>query len=412
MKSRASIFDEDMFRSVYAPLVGLTPMLMVPIRGFSIGRYTAAEIYLGLTIVACGVVLLGMGSFLGKLKSTTVHIMLWGGVFWLTLCAAVFMHNWLTSSSRLSSREIFSLAKPLGSIVWLAFLVEANWKKQSVILLFSLLGTTIYAATVWKWYDSGLPVPFSGFAFAKNDLGTGALATFLLAWMFSVREGFVHRLLCGVLLVLTGITLYATQSRASQGVVGLTLVFSILLLRVKYIGSGFALLIGFVQAATICVPFVYLHQLRSLGEGATLGGRDVFNGRHRLWQTLLDAIYDRPVFGHGDEFLIILNDGTELHAHNLTLAILYHGGLIAFTAFVAWQVAICALLCKKVRIGECRIALAAYLSFLWINQSFEPSLLYLHVTYFAFLPTIGIALSLVDADGNWRDRDRDLFDVV
>ena len=328
MKSRASIFDEDMFRSVYAPLVGLTPMLMVPIRGFSIGRYTAAEIYLGLTIVACGVVLLGMGSFLGKLKSTTIHIMKWGGVFWLTLCASVFMHNWLTSSSRLSFREVFSLAKPLGSIVWLAFLVEANWRRRSVILLFSILGTTIYAATVWKWFDSGQPVPFSGFAFAKNDLGPAALATLLLAWMFSVREGAVHRLLCGVLLVLTGITLYATQSRASQGVVAGTVVLSLLFLRVKYIGSGFALLTGFIQAATVCVPLVYLQQSRSLGEGATLGGRNVFNGRQRMWQNLIDAIYDRPVFGHGDEYLEILVDGTELHAHNLTLAILYHGGLI------------------------------------------------------------------------------------
>ena len=375
-------------RRYLAPLVAMAPLFLLMIRGLEVGRYAIEDNYVWPTAVLAFLFYLYL--FLaGKLRRTSVTVAIYGLLFCGSIGVTIFVTR-LTGLTEPMSEQVANLVKVFGVVLWIAFLAEVDWTAKETRAIFFLGAIPLLGITLMAWAAEGGRIPYQGFTRQKNNLGMAAAVMLIMSMFFIRTHG---RKLSTVALATLGLSLlclFVSASRSSQAMVIAAVGLFWILSPIRQVGWGFVFLVVFAELSVASIPMAFLELEEATGGSMELFGREVFNGRQRIWAHLFDAIKERPMFGYGTMWVTGAGHG----AHNLALGVLYQSGLVGFGFFALWQGGVCERLRRGMSNPARRLGLAFFLSCLLVHQSFQLSLAMLHIGSLVLLLPTGLALSL------------------
>lgn len=99
-------------------------------------------------------------------------------------------------------------------------------------------------------------------------------------------------------------------------------VIAIVYVSLSYTSELLAMLSNLFSSVFGYVPSTILKMQRYIGFG------DISNGRSDIYDVVLPAIFDSPIWGHGIETIHANTNGSILYPHNFIVQFLYEGGLV------------------------------------------------------------------------------------
>ncbi len=301
-------------------------------------KRTAGEQNLGAlsiaTLLAIGVLLLAgyaakTGVFPALIQKLVFPILCLIGSYSLGLLTAVP-----------TSRSFMTVAQLILVICFFLSMTIIKWDEHSIEML-SWIVSVYVIATFCIWVYAGMPSWFTSYMSHKNSLG-GLLfgLLFFLTSGKNVTQGY-PKVVLGLLVVISLLLIYHTNSRASWLGLATTLITLVLWKKITKnkiaFFAYFVALLGVIALVTLVYPYLShakgIDWYRELVKEYT--GASLFSGRDRLWPAIMDAIYSRPVWGHGAGALPSDFIQTTLSSHNIYLQIALQVGVVGLVFFVA-----------------------------------------------------------------------------
>ncbi|TWT92695.1 O-antigen ligase family protein [Stieleria varia] len=395
----------------FAVLLILIPIFCTPFRGYQLPGLTVAQIYLGLTVLGIGLVLILDLFTSGRINRPSVLVLSLGiGMILVGLFSAVLHDRGMLGSGEGPQDVRQPLLQILLAVSWLVVTMRCDWSFKLFVAAFLSIGIASFLALTAGWAAAGFSTPYIGFGHHKNELGTSATTVFFLALICCIGQRVTSlRFLSAVLLMgLSLIMVYASDSRSNQVLIIVAAGFYVASRSLESIRGirtvGFFVLV----AGSLAVPHIYLAmESNSSSEGAAIGaqGRSIYNGRNHIWKDILEALPEEPVIGYGKRFAKRYRgvDDFLLDPHNLYLGTLYHTGAIGLLLLLALYFYIWIELTKRWEYSTTAKVCLCFFAGLIVHQSVECSLLHGgHIESLASIPILGLGLA---SPKSWDDED-------
>jgi O-antigen ligase len=299
------------------------------------GGLTFTQAYLGITLASAAVLLVIETLLSRRVSGEGLSRLVWCiPLLAASLLGAVVVK--MTRGEFSPQLTAWMLACQFALALWLFYLAYAKASRSLLGWLVPLLSILICLVFLGDWARQGMPYPFRGWAVHKNAMGVAimCLGGLSASSITTTRLISMQNLLSVGSLVLCVPVLIICGARSSLMVLVLMIALAILFQMTQ--STFVTRLVAFgIIIGSISFPIIYVNlQGTALGEELTgksldVTGQEIYNGRQRIWEILLDEFQDRPVFGHARQVAIERDNDIPMNAHNMLLATLYQGGLIA-----------------------------------------------------------------------------------
>lgn len=230
----------------------------------------------------------------------------------------------------------------------LCILVEYCLKYNPKILytkLLAILAVEVLINFLTVFIDGGLySTSFSTVNFFlgyKNQMINIILPTLMLGYFYVLSQGKFSRSLLFILFVVSAITVWYVDSKASTLIVFLMLFPILCLCNFTGLFNMTSYLIVNVIGFVLVVLLQVQKKFNSVIEMIFSGRTATFSGRDTIWNDTISLIKQNPIWGYGVEryadraakYSGLLNFAS-LHAHDRFLETMYRGGIILLAIYV------------------------------------------------------------------------------
>jgi O-antigen ligase len=231
-------------------------------------------------------------------------------------------------------------------VLWMVWELAPTPRRQLGLLFAYVLGAYVAAVNTILVYRRAASTVrrFAAEGFDPNDLAMTLALAMPMAWYLGLMyRRTIWRWLCRGFLPVGLMALVLTGSRGGliAGIVGLLIVpFTMVRFSPGRIAAAVLLLGGGGVIAVANAPDVVVQRLATTQDQFQEGG---MNGRLRIWSAGVEALMQRPVFGHGTggfERAVVPILGSRRGAHNSFLGVLVEQGVLGFLLYAAMFVTV------------------------------------------------------------------------
>lgn len=255
------------------------------------------------------------------------------------------------SFMRTDYMEGYDFIQFLFHLIFIVGAVRMYWNKGHIKIFAYVVGF-VTVLFFYDWMQSGFTlIGFKSIYGNENYLAVLLFAMFFFHILAIKYSRGMERAIFFLLLAMNALLIVMTSARSVLiGIVVIFIAWKILQVSKKV----FAKLIYLVIIGNFLFVGVYVG-LKGTGLGDLLNGfsvtvfnKNLFSGRPEIWQGVIQAIMEKPFFGHGLGVRARDVAETNLTAHNMYLQILLEFGIVGFIAFLIVLISIWTVLLKNV----------------------------------------------------------------
>lgn len=380
--------------------------ILIPVFGIAfgdaakLGALTITELYLVASIIPLAMLVVFKCGISKQCNRSSLD---WVGACCPMLAASLLSFGVLILDGNdfSANKAIWMISCQLAIAFWLVVTSEVSFSFTYLPVVVPCMAIPTLAAYFISWRIQGFSFPCAGLSVHKNAMGLAALCIFTMSLDNSFRagNGMVTRSVNALTALMATVVLFATGSRSALFCAVLLCCVAVLFWFFR--SMLFMNLVGVVVLLlTIVCPILYIES-----EGSSMSddlseqsevytGQEVYNGRQRIWQGLIEEIQKRPVFGHGHIFQVERKDNIPMNAHNLFLGTLFQSGIIGVCGVAFLLINTWFRLARNALLSSSFI----YISFLFavlIRQIFESEITgENHVSMFAIWAVLSVGMVL------------------
>lgn len=261
-------------------------------------------------------------------------------------------------------------------VLFIVGAIRMYWHRVHVKIASYIFGF-ITVILFLHWMQSG----FIMFGFKSIYRNENYLAVFLFALFFfhilAVKYSrYMERVIFLIVLAMNALLIVTTSARSV--LIGIFVIFIAWIIAKSY-RKLFDKLIYIVLVGNFLFVGLYVG-LKDTGFGDLLNGfsltvfnKNLFSGRPEIWQGVISAILEKPLFGYGLGVKAHEVADTHLTAHNMYLQILLEFGIIGFVVFLLVILSIWTLLMKRTKHFVARLS-ACFMLGILVYNTFELTL--------------------------------------
>lgn len=228
--------------------------------------------------------------------------------------------------------------------------IRIKWKQQYIHIAGFIFGAMTILLFI-HWMISGYDLQFFKSIY-RNENYLGVLL-FCLLFFHILSFRYSNRAWKPVFFIIAAINVFLVVASGARSVLIGILVMFLAVLISKFSQKLFEKLIYIVLAGNMFFVFLYVglshtafgQKLNDMSY--TIFEKNLFSGRHRIWEAVIRAFLEKPLFGHGVGVRASQVAETELTAHNMYLQVLLEFGLVGFVFFILLLITIWHVLMKQ-----------------------------------------------------------------
>lgn len=208
-----------------------------------------------------------------------------------------------------------------------------KYDDRSIKFIRRIIQAAILINTI-DWFLSGMPL--SKYSFIVSN--TATYGSILFCWIIFLAIAREKKIVDWIILLISVLLLLFSSTRASLAAIAIFAILSFWMnFRSNRKGYNKAFLnVLLLISIVLCGIFVFVYAESRYSElGSRLNqisfeyfGKNLYSGRDIIWHKLIEAIKERPLFGHGLNTLPSDIYDTHLSAHNTFLQVALQSGIV------------------------------------------------------------------------------------